>query len=579
MHDTIFLEPIEDTCIDSWYQRINTLEKRQNFLGVYEGTEFRILLKFDLSNLPPESEIIEAKLKMYCNRKDNQWQEEYCNAYLLTENWSVKNTTWQTQPAFDSKTKVQTVVSDIFKFITWDITSFVRLWQSSRVSNFGVILIAEEPQEAFLGFSRLTRRGESSPRLELVLQVPQSKSEAPKPKPKYKSEPEPNPTPNITPTPTLIPNQSAKPSHKIAILTPQFFEWRGDRCLFGGGERYLIDFVNLLQRMGYQVDVFQPSIGEWEKVYDGVNIIGLGNNFFDLDFFTEANKLFYNRTLSYDYHIYFNLTVVYPNVFPGSLCINHGIWWDSNERPWWRTESWYQRLFEGLKNLDTLVSVDTNTINWLNAVKPDLGVHKIYIPNYVDLDYVKATRVSGEKECLTVLYPRRLHPSRGWTVCMEVAIELISEYKNLRFLFVGRGSQHDEEKLRELSKAYPRIEYSWYDMKDIYQAYEEADIVLIPSYSSEGTSLSLIEAMAFGKPIIAGLVGGLTDLILPGYNGLLIPINKVNLKKAIVQLIENPELRGSLGRNAKEVGRYFSKTIWEERWRTVIDECFSPKKY
>lgn len=562
MYEKISLEPIQDSCLDSWYGNKHQHQLKQYFLGFYKGTEFRMLLKFDLSNIPLGSEIIEANLQMYCNRNENKFQKKYYNIHPITQKWSVEGATWTTQPSSDSLEKSQTCVnSNIFELITWDMTSFVRMWQTCPESNFGVILMAENQdlQESLLGFSSSSKPGACRPKLELVFRVPQSNIESPRPR--------------VIGSPSLI------PIAKIAILTPQFFEWEGDRCLFGGGERYLIDFVNLLQRMGYQVDVFQPSHGEWEKTYNGVKIIGLGNTTFDIDFFTEANKLFYERTAGYDHHVYFNLTVIYPKVFPGSICINHGVWWDSNERPWWRTDSWYQRLVDGLKHVDTLVSVDTNTINWINAVKPDLKVSKEYIPNYVDLNCVNNIKVSNRKEYITVLYPRRLHPSRGWIVCMEVAIELISEYENLRFLFVGRGRREDEESLRKLSIKYPRIEHKWYDMRDIYQAYDEADIVLIPSLSSEGTSLSLIEAMAFGKPIIAGLVGGLTDLILPGYNGLLIEITKENLKEAIVQLIDNPDLRETLGRNAKGVAQYFSKSIWEERWQAVIDDCFSkPRK-
>ena len=555
MYEKLSLYPIHETSIDNWNKNKKKLHVSPHFLGLYQGAEYRILLKFDLSNLPLGAEIIKADLKMYCNRNDNRLQKKYYSVHLITQEWSSEAVTWTNQPSYDAMKKTQIcITSNKSRFFTWEITSFVRMWQNSPSSNFGLIVIArnEELQDSLLGFEGLSKGEHWRPRLELVLRVPQSKIESLRP--------------DIIPSP------------KIAILTPQFFEWGGDRCLFGGGERYLIDLANLLEKLGYEVDVYQPSIGEWEKTYEGVRIIGLGNTSFDIDFFSEANELFYDRTAEYDFHIYFNLTVHYPKAFRGSICINHGVWWDSNERPWWRTDRWYEKLFEGLKNIDTLVSVDTNTINWLNAVKPDLELKKVYIPNYVDLNCITNDNVSDQKEYLNVLYPRRLHPSRGWIVCKDVVVELISEYENLRFSFVGRGSEEDEEKLRKLSTLYPRIEHKWYDMRDIYQAYQEADIVLIPSFSSEGTSLSLIEAMAFGKPIIAGLVGGLTDLILPGYNGLLIEVTKENLKKAIVTLIENPEFRETLGRNAKEVAKYFSKSIWEERWRILLDENFSKRE-
>ncbi len=556
MYEEFSLCPIQEMSINSWRKHQKKVQVSPYFLGVYQGAEYRILLKFDFSNLPLGAEIIKADLKMFCNRNDNRLQKKYYNAHLITQEWTSETVTWTNQPSYDAEKKTQIcVTSNKSQFTTWEITSFVRMWKDSPSSNFGLIMIAENKElwDSLLGFEDLSKGEHWRPRLELVLQVPQSKIESPRP--------------NIIPIP------------KIAILTPQFFEWKGDRCLFGGGERYLIDLVNLLKKLGYEVDVYQPSVEEWKKTYEGVRIIGLGNTSFDIDFFSEANVLFYERTVEYDFHIYFNLTVHYPKAFPGSICINHGVWWDSNERPWWRTDRWYEKLFEGLRNIDTLVSVDTNTINWLNAVKPDLELKKVYIPNYVDLSCINNDNVSDQKEYLTVLYPRRLHPSRGWIVCKDVAVELVSEYENLKFSFVGRGSENDEEKLRKLSALYPRIEHKWYDMRDIYQAYQEADIVVIPSFSSEGTSLSLIEAMAFGKPIIAGLVGGLTDLILPGYNGILIEVTKENLKKAIVSLIDNPNLRETLGRNAEDVAKYFSKTIWEERWRILLDDHFSkPRK-
>ncbi|MHB1653737.1 MAG: DNRLRE domain-containing protein [Desulfitobacteriaceae bacterium] len=543
-------EPVLATFIDSWMKEQNFSNAKHYFLGLFRGKiRYRILFKFDFTNLPIQCNIVEANLRIYCSRNDCMAQQKFYNVHPVTQDWSAQTATWLAQPSFNPTEKAQTCVgSDISEFITWDITSIVKGWHNHPNLNKGMIIKAEDEneQESLLGF--LSHRQENrdwKPLLELTLLIPDQ-------------------------TPLYV---NSRP--KVAILTPQFFEWNGNRCLFGGGERYLIDFAKLLQKMGFIVDVFQPSTVEWEKTYEGVRITGFKNTGIEIDFLVEANRGFFHCTSDYNFHVYFNLNVIYPNVYPGSIVISHGIWWDSTERPWWRTKDWYQRLFTGLENVDTLVSVDTNTINWLNAVKPELELKKIYIPNYVDLYLVNPNDSSNHGAEIHILYPRRLQIERGWSICKKVAQDLVTERTDLRFLFVGRGSEEFEKSMRIFAAGHPRIEYFWHDMREMYHIYQDADIVLVPSLSSEGTSFSLIEAMAYGKPVIAGLVGGLTDVIFPGYNGLLIEVTPENLKKSILQLVDNPELRLTMGKNARSVAEQFSKTLWEERWNRVISDCFT----
>lgn len=362
---------------------------------------------------------------------------------------------------------------------------------------------------------------------------------------------------------------------KVAILTSQFFQLDGKRCLFGGGERYLIDLCKMLKKFGYYVEIFQASsTGIWEKIYEDIKINGISDPGVKKDFYIRLNKVFYNIASNFDYHIYFNLDVIYPNVFSNSICISHGIWWDSTERKWWRTQEWYNYLFKGLSSMNLLISVDTNTINWLNSVKPDLLCRTTYIPNYVDLNLFKQDN-NKSKDYIKILYPRRLCKARGWDICRELALELTKEYEDIIFSFVGRGSNDITEKyMKNLAKRKCQIEYTWYETNDMYKAYSKTDIVLIPSLYSEGTSFSLLEAMACGKAVIAGLVGGLTDLILQGFNGYLIKVDKENLKNIILYLKNNPEKRIRLGKNARMVSEAFSKEIWEERWKKLIVEFF-----
>lgn len=148
-----------------------------------------------------------------------------------------------------------------------------------------------------------------------------------------------------------------------------------------------------------------------------------------------------------------------------------------------------------------------------------------------------------------------------------MAKELLQERSDLTFSFVGRGLEQSERQMELLAEKNPGIEYRWYPMEDMHLAYQDADIVLIPSCYTEGTSFSLLEAMACGKPVIAGLVGGLTDLVIDGYNGLLIQVSEDTLKSAVLRLADNAELRREMGQHALQVAQSFSKRFWEQRWK------------
>lgn len=550
----LYLYPEKKAFIDSYNSTDNLSKSNHLFLGFFrKKIIYRILLEYDLKNILYEGSVVEANLELYCIRNDYIDKKMVFSVHPLLSEWDDSTVSFSSQPSFDASIKKQvSVYGSLHEYINFDVTEYVQQWESHPERNFGVLVKAEDEknEESFLGVAGY-RQGnlEWRPRLRIKIIAAEQRD-------------------NLSPSP------------KIAILTPQFFQMHDNRCLLGGGERYLIDLVKLLQKIGYQVDVFQATNGEtWKRTYDGVSIYGIGEEDVDKDFYIGVNKAFIEAAQNYNYHIYFNMDMIYPYVFPGSICISHGIWWDSMERDWWRSRPWYERLFKGLNSVDVLVSVDTNTINWINAVNPNLPCKKVYIPNYVDLNMFTPDPEDMSKNYIKILYPRRLCSARGWDVCKELAVELTQEYYNLIFSFVGRGGTDNLEKHMEVFSArHPRVEYRWLEMNEMYKAYKDTDIVLIPSLYSEGTSLSLLEAMACGKPVIAGLVGGLTDLVIQGYNGYLIEVDKDNLKKAIVELIKSPDLRKAMGKNARSMSLTFSKEIWEDRWKSVLLDQFPISK-
>ncbi len=84
--------------------------------------------------------------------------------------------------------------------------------------------------------------------------------------------------------------------------------------------------------------------------------------------------------------------------------------------------------------------------------------------------------------------------------------------------------------------------------KDVSNYLSVMDVFALPSLS-EGLSLSLLEAMAAGKPVVATAVGGNTEIVVEGKTGFLVPPkNPHELANAILRIAKNPERGIMMGR-------------------------------
>jgi glycosyltransferase involved in cell wall biosynthesis len=79
-----------------------------------------------------------------------------------------------------------------------------------------------------------------------------------------------------------------------------------------------------------------------------------------------------------------------------------------------------------------------------------------------------------------------------------------------------------------------------------------ADLFILPS-RFEGLSNSLLEAMACALPVISTRVGGSTDIIEHGRNGLLVDVDSVEqMLHAIAYVFDDPRLAARLGKSARK---------------------------
>lgn len=91
----------------------------------------------------------------------------------------------------------------------------------------------------------------------------------------------------------------------------------------------------------------------------------------------------------------------------------------------------------------------------------------------------------------------------------------------------------------------------WIGGDDKQFAFEHADIFVLPS-RSEGFSVALLEAMAYGLPIVSTSIPGVVDAIRNGVDGLLVPADNASaLAHAIRKLTRNSSLRARFGNAAR----------------------------
>jgi len=124
---------------------------------------------------------------------------------------------------------------------------------------------------------------------------------------------------------------------------------------------------------------------------------------------------------------------------------------------------------------------------------------------------------------------------------------------------IGDGSERDslESLVRELGLGNVVTFHGF--RRDIPQMLQEIDIFTLSSLS-EGTSITLLEAMASGKPVVVTNVGGNSAIVEQGVNGFLVPAGEPELlAQSLLKLADDPMLRQTMATaNINKVVKYYS---------------------
>ncbi|MFL5971802.1 MAG: glycosyltransferase family 4 protein [Gaiellaceae bacterium] len=178
-----------------------------------------------------------------------------------------------------------------------------------------------------------------------------------------------------------------------------------------------------------------------------------------------------------------------------------------------------------------------------------LGARQIeVVPSGVDLP----PEVGPEARPPEILYAGRLSPEKG-------ILELVEAAADLTLVVAGDGP---------LRQRVPMAR-GFVPPTELAELYARAAIVACPSHR-EGFGVAALEAMAHGRPVVAGAVGGLLDLVVNGETGILVdPGNVPALRAALGRLLADVELRRRMGEaGRKRAADHFG---WDAVTRKTLD--------
>jgi glycosyltransferase involved in cell wall biosynthesis len=151
----------------------------------------------------------------------------------------------------------------------------------------------------------------------------------------------------------------------------------------------------------------------------------------------------------------------------------------------------------------------------------------------------------------TVLSVGRLSAEKNFETLIRASEKVTKRIPNSRFLIAGSGPLRDELKRFAADlRVDSRVEFLG-QVADVPRLLQEADVFALSSLT-EGLSMSVLEALAAGKPSVVTDVGGNKELVIDGHNGFLVPPNDPGaLAEKICVLLEEKGLAREFGLNAR----------------------------
>jgi glycosyltransferase involved in cell wall biosynthesis len=224
-----------------------------------------------------------------------------------------------------------------------------------------------------------------------------------------------------------------------------------------------------------------------------------------------------------------------------------------------------------LQSANGLIVLTNRWKEFYQQIKANKNIH--VINNAIDLKSLKKYyKYKQKSKQLKLLFVGRISKPKGIYELLEAIKMLKKENIHLNIMGAFNNNEMEIKKLCQKYSIEDKVTFlGVIQGNDRFKHFANSDIFILPSHW-EGLPFSILEAMAFGMPIIATKVGAIPELIKKD-NGILIPIkNSSEIHKKILFFIKRPKIIKTISKRNKQTMKQYDILNFQNRLIKVYDD-------